>query len=164
VANGICLKKPKFTQLLKISGFFGLFHIIMLCGGWFGGQNLKLILKNTDHWLAFGLLAFIGIKMIIQALKPEHKKEPVNLTDTKFLFLTSFATSLDALAVGITLSLVNVSIITAALIVGIITFVLSFIAALAGCRLSTAFGKKAEIFGGLILIFIAVKILVEHIK
>lgn len=164
VAYGICVKKPKLPETVRISGFFGVFHIIMLSLGWFGGQNLKSLIAGTDHWLAFVLLLFVGLKMIFEAFKPEHKKTPVNPADTKILLLTSVATSIDALAVGISFSLLDISIITACIIVGGVTFILSFAASVIGCRLSGTFGKKAEIFGGVILIFIGIKILLEHIK
>lgn len=164
VAHGICVKKPKPAELFKISGFFGVFHIIMLSAGWFGGQNLKNIISGADHWIAFGLLSFVGLKMLIEAFKSEHKKTPVNTADTKTLLLTATATSIDALAVGISFSLLDISIISACAIIGGVTFILSFIAALLGCKLSSAFGKKAEILGGAVLIFIGIKILLGHIK
>jgi len=161
LASGICLKKPKVNQIFKISFFVGMSHILMLFIGWYGGQNFKGLISSVDHWIAFGLLCFIGLKMLFETLKPEHQKNITDLTNTKMLLLIAFATSIDALAVGISFSILKVSIIMACATVGTTTFVLSFISVLAGRKLGATFGKKAEIIGAIILIAIGIKILFE---
>ena len=115
-----------------------------------------------DHWIAFILLAIIGGKMIYEALKGEESEEEKTYSN-KTLLILAIATSIDALAVGISFAFLNVNILLAILIIGIVTAVLSFIAVYIGEKLGEMFKSKAEIFGGVVLILIGLKILIEHL-
>lgn len=163
VSNGINIKAEKFKNALEAGIFFGVFQAFMPLIGWAVGINLKSFISSFDHWVAFGLLALIGLKMIHESSKLKRIKNKTNLFGIKVLFMLAVATSLDALIIGVSFAFINVPIFTAAIIIGIITFTLSFIGVLMGNRFGAFFGKKAEIIGGLILILIGTKILLQHL-
>lgn len=167
VTDGIVLKKTlKPLNAMKIALFFGVFQAIMPCIGWALGFNFKSYIENFDHWLALILLGFIGGKMLIEGIKSKDDEEEIedkNPLDNKVLTLLAIATSIDALAVGITLAAVNFPILIAAAVIGIVAFVISFIGVYIGSKFGNLFGNKAEIVGGLVLIGIGVKILIEHL-
>lgn len=163
IANGFSIKKLKINHALRIALFFGLFQAFMPVIGWSLGLGFRDLISEVDHWIAFGLLSIIGIKMIIESRElREEEKETRTLSLYALLFL-SVATSIDALAVGFSLSLLNVSIITPAIIIGIVTFLLSFSGVFIGNRFGHFLESKIEVAGGLILILIGLKILVEHL-
>lgn len=134
--------------------------------GWVLGTQFARYITSVDHWIAFALLGYIGGKMIWDAFHEAPESEtcasesPLNLRE---LLMLAVATSIDALAVGITFAFLKVSILPAVLIIGCITFVLSFVGVAAGNRFGTRFQKKAEIAGGTVLVLIGLKILLEHI-
>lgn len=164
VASGLSVKDVAAGRALKMALFFGLFQAIMPIVGWSAGLRLKDVISGIDHWVAFGLLSFVGAKMILEAfaIRNEEEKRP-DAFGTYTLFMLSIATSIDALAVGLTLSVLNVFILSPALIIGIITFFLSFGGVLIGRRFGHFLETKIEIAGGLILIGIGIKILIEHL-
>lgn len=158
--SGSSLGKNNILNGAKISFFFGLFQAVMPIIGWFLGIKLEEAIKNIDHWIAFILLALIGVRMIYGSLKKQEEK--IDTSGYYNLILLSIATSIDALVVGITLGLMNISIFLSAMIIGVITFAVCFLAYLLGEKLGLVIGKKAEIIGGIILIFIGLKIFIEH--
>ncbi len=162
VTSGITIKRLKIEHAVRIALFFGAFQAVMPVIGWLAGLGLSGFVANVDHWVAFGLLTFIGCKMIYEAfaLEPdERRSDPLNV---QVLLVLSIATSIDALAVGVSFALLAVSIITPVLVIGAITFGLSLLGALLGGRLGGLFAKRAEIGGGLVLIAIGVRILIAH--
>ena len=164
VASGSYSKRENFV-LFKTAFiaalFFGFFQGMMLLVGGFGGTQLKKTVADVDHWVAFTLLFLVGIKMILDSLN--KNKKAIDLFDFKILILVSFVTSIDALIVGTGLAFVDSSMFIIALIVGIVTAILSFICVLFGHSHGHLFGNKLEIVGGLAIIIIGFQILFSHL-
>ncbi|MEI6899175.1 MAG: manganese efflux pump MntP family protein [Bacteroidota bacterium] len=154
-------KKISSRDLVKIASFFGLFQGIMTLIGWLFGTSLKPVIESFDHWIAFSILAVIGIKMIMESFEKEREKS-IDLVKIKILITVSIATSIDALITGVSLGFIRVNMILAVAMITIVAFLVT----LAGGKISekTTFipAKKAEIAGGLVLIAIGLKILLEH--
>ena len=164
ITDGIVLKKPRFSQAFKISLFFGGFQFLMPVLGYLLGSAFARYITAFDHWIAFCLLAFIGAKMIWEALHEDEGCDEVkNPLDTYTLFILGIATSIDALAVGITFATMAVSVLFASTLIGIITFVICLLGVYLGSWFGNLLGNKAEITGGLVLIGIGLKILIEHL-
>ena len=163
VANGLIIKKKKFFNAFKFGFSFGLFQMIMPIIGWSAGTKLRHLIEGVDHWVAFGLLSFIGCKMIYEAFKIDAIEKNESEITVGLLLGLSIATSIDALAVGLSFAFLNISIVAPAIIIGVITFFMSYFGVLIGSRFGHIFEKKIEIIGGLILIGIGLKILVEHL-
>lgn len=165
LAKGVGMKTNIKKQAFMIALTFGLFQAIMPLLGWFAGTYFESFIKSIDHWIAFGLLTIIGAKMIFEAL--EHKEEEEEVSDsmisTKTLITLGIATSIDALAIGISFSLLDVNIWIAMGFIGVITFVLCFIGVSFAHRIGKNFGKYAEITGGVLLFIIGLSILIEHL-
>lgn len=177
IAKGMTLKKDLLKNAVKIGIFFGVFQGGMPLLGWFAGRYFESYIKAFDHWVAFILLGAIGGKMIYESIKGE-KEESTNIVkeevsvDTivveeeltnKSLIILAIATSIDALAVGVSLAFLNVNIIPAVIIIGLTTFALCVVAVLIGKKLGLVLQKYAEIFGGIILIIIGINILIQHL-
>lgn len=168
VANGITINGLQFKQALKIALFFGSFQAFMPVIGWSAGINFSKYIIGIDHWVAFSVLGFIGTKMIYESIREANgqgeaaaaKEDPIN---NKTLTMLAVATSIDALAVGVSFSFLDIAIFSAALTIGCITFCLSFAGVMFGKKCGQAFQNKAEILGGVMLVLIGLKILVEHI-
>ncbi|MBN2412738.1 manganese efflux pump [candidate division KSB1 bacterium] len=163
ISCGFKLGVVKIHQALKIAFFFGFFQAGMPVIGWYAGVNIIRYIALFDHWVAFGLLLFVGVKMIYESFRKEEPGNGTNPLDLKVLLLLSIATSIDALAVGLSLAIINVSIITAISIIGFITFFLSFTSVYIGKKCGCFFGKRVELIGGFILIGIGLKILIQHL-
>ena len=163
ITSGLTIKSLKIKNALKIAIFFGLFQAIMPIIGWLAGLSFRDYISSIDHWIAFGLLSVIGSKMIYESFHMESNKRKINPLNVYVLLIFSVATSIDALAVGLSLSFLKVSIVFPALIIGIVTFLLSILGVYIGNRFGHYFERKIEMIGGLILIFIGIKILVEHL-
>lgn len=148
----------------RLSFHFGLFQLIMPIIGWFIGTQIVGWLANFDHWIAFGILSFIGYKMIKEAKSEEPNSNDNNPSKGKNLILLSIATSIDALAVGFSLALLQVDVWFSALCIGIITGLLSLLGIYIGKYFGFKFSKYAKTSGGAILILIGIKIVIEHIK
>ncbi|RKX71695.1 manganese efflux pump MntP [candidate division WOR-3 bacterium] len=161
ITSGLTIRSLRLRQAFKIAIFFGLFQALMPVVGWLAGMSLRGFIIGFDHWIAFGLLSLIGGKMIYEAIatKPE-RNDPFRI---EVLLMLSLATSIDALAVGISFAFLGVSIITPVIIIGIVAFVLSFLGSYIGNRIGHLFETRIEIVGGIILILIGVKILIEHL-
>ncbi|MGN0607573.1 MAG: manganese efflux pump MntP family protein [Oscillospiraceae bacterium] len=167
VCKGLNMRdKINYKHAFIIALFFGGFQALMPAIGYFLGRNFEKYITAFDHWIAFGLLAFIGIKMIIDAVKEwncEDKAEDSDRLDIKELFMLAVATSIDALAVGITFAFLQVSIGAAVSIIGVTTFVLSIVGVVIGNKFGSKYKSKAELAGGIILVLIGLKILLEHL-
>jgi putative Mn2+ efflux pump MntP len=163
IANGFATKTFKITEALKISAFFGFFQAIMPIIGWYAGVHILDLISDYDHWVAFFLLTFIGSRMIYESIRKESNRLVSSLS-IKVLLILSIATSIDALAVGLSLSLLKVSIIIPAIVTGVVTFSLSFFGVYLGGRFGRLLKNRVESLGGLILVAIGLKILLEHLE
>lgn len=160
ISKGLAMRAFRWKQALAIACCFGLFQGIMPIGYVVGLQFSQMI-QNWDHWIAFALLAIIGVNMIREGLSSDDEPAP-SLISLKHLLTLGVATSIDALAVGVSFAFLSVDILLAVFIIGLITFAISFIGVKSGHFLGKKFKSKAEIFGGLVLLVMAVKILHEH--
>jgi len=131
--------------------------------GWSAGLSFRDFISGIDHWIAFGLLSLIGCKMIYESSKMEVNSKKIDPLNVYVLLMLSIATSIDALAVGLSLSFLNVSIALPAIIIGVVTFLLSIFGVYLGNRFGHYFERKIEIIGGLILIGIGIRILINHL-
>ena len=164
IASGTIYRKTCNKNALKMASAFGSFQAIMPVIGWLAGLKLREFIKDYDHWVAFVLLAFIGIKMIYESFKIKRSQEQADLISTGTILILALATSIDALAVGITFSfLLAGSLIIAVIIIGIITFVLSYAGFYIGKNFGHFFETGIEALGGLILLAIGTKIILEHL-
>lgn len=163
VCKGLSMKKNNMKNSLVIASYFGVFQAIMPIVGYFLGSAFTYLVKKLDHWIAFILLSIIGGNMIIESKDDENEKRN-DRVDFKTMIVIAIATSIDALAVGITFAFFEVNIILSVSIIGIITFVLSFIGVIIGNKFGDKFQDKAELAGGIILICIGIRILFEHLS
>jgi putative Mn2+ efflux pump MntP len=157
IANGMTITSNRRRSALLTAGFFAGFQI-----GWLAGLSLESTIKEVDHWVAFGLLVFIGSKMIYDGIKKEEQKNASTLKLHSLLIL-SVATSIDALMVGFSFALLQTAIVLPIVAIGVVTFVLSFGGFYFGCGLGRTFGHRIKIVGGLVLILIGLRILLEHL-
>ena len=162
ICKGIKMTSKKTWHIIVIALFFGGFQMLMPIIGWFLGSRFESYITSFDHWIAFILLLIIGGKMIFESFKKDSDDEElVTKFDVKEIFVLAIATSIDALAVGVSLAFLKVAILPAVLFIGCITFVCSA----AGVKIGSIFGdkyqSKAELCGGIILILIGIKILLD---
>lgn len=163
IVSGSAYKQLKIKHAFRIAVFFGGFQALMPLIGSLAGLSVKEYIANYDHWIAFALLSAVGAKMIYESFKITPDGENFNPENTLVLLVLSIATSIDALAVGITLSFLQVSIAIAVVIIGLITFVLSYLGVLIGTKIGHFFENKIEAIGGLFLIALGAKILIQHL-
>ncbi|MBQ8525548.1 MAG: manganese efflux pump [Clostridia bacterium] len=165
ICKGLSMRRINYAHALIISLSFGVFQALMPTIGWFLGSRFESYIVNIDHWIAFALLAFLGAKMLYETFtdKEEEIVKKESLLDLKEVFVLSVATSIDALAAGITLACLNVNIISSASLIGILTFGFCFIGVIIGNKFGAKYKSKAEIAGGAVLILIGLKILLEHL-
>lgn len=163
IASGVTIKQLRIGQALRIATFFGSFQALMPLIGWLAGLSLRDVISGVDHWVAFGLLSAIGCKMIYESFKVEKAEKETNPLSIFFLLVLSVATSIDAFAVGISLSFLKISISIPAIVIGAITFLFTLVGVFIGDRFGHFFENKIEILGGLMLIGIGVKILIEDL-
>jgi putative Mn2+ efflux pump MntP len=162
VSCGICGRPRKWKFIVRVGLFFGIFQAVMPVLGWLAGSGLKRLISSVDHWIAFGLLCLIGVKMIYESFTLVEKR--FDPRKTRVLFLLAVATSIDALAVGVGFGLLGSGIVVPALVIGSITFCISCLGVWLGDKVGTVFEKRVEVVGGLILIGIGAKILLEHLR
>ena len=163
ITSGLAIKHLKINNALKIAIFFGAFQAIMPLIGWLAGLTLRDFISGIDHWIAFGILSFIGCKMIYESIKIKSYQKEINPLNVYVLLILSIATSIDALAIGLSFAFLKIFIVTPAIVIGAVTFLLSFLGTFVGNRFGHFFENKIEIAGGLILIVIGIKILIEHL-
>ena len=164
IAVSVTLGKASGRQLFRLSFHFGWFQFMMPVIGWFAGLAVAGWVSAWDHWIAFGLLAVIGGKMIYEALGRAERERPKNdPTRGISLVLLSIATSIDALAAGFTFALIGVDVWYPALVIGGMAAGLTLLGMRIGGRLGLRFGKRIEVLGGVVLIGIGIKILLEHL-
>lgn len=161
VCKGLSMSKMEWKKAVIIGLYFGGFQALMPLIGYVLGVGFEDKIKSLDHWIAFVLLVFIGMNMIKEAF--EIKEESNDKIDFKTMIILGIATSIDALAVGVTFAFLNVNIMLAISLIGIITFIISMIGVKIGNVFGDKYETKAELAGGFILIFLGAKILLEHL-
>lgn len=162
ISHGLVNKTFKMANAVKLGISFGSFQTLMPVLGWLAGVSILNFISGFDHWIAFGLLCFIGFRMIYESTKNDSEKL-FNSLSIGILFVLSVATSIDALSVGLSLSFLRIQVLEPAIMAGVVTFCLSFLGVYFGNQFGHFVGKKAEVTGGLILIIIGFRILFEHI-
>lgn len=164
ISSGLNLDRFRLGYTLKIAIFFGGFQAAMPVIGFAAGLSVRDFIAGIDHWVAFALLAFIGAKMIFDALFGREDNPRTNGHSLATLLTLSVATSIDALAVGISFSFLDIGIVLPACIIGIVTFLVSLAGVVIGRKAGHHLESKAEVLGGVILIGIGLKILLEHLS
>lgn len=162
VCKGLAMKKMSWKKAIIIGLYFGIFQAVMPVIGYFLGTTFERFITNVDHWVAFILLVGIGINMVKEAFNKESENRNDNV-DMKTMLVLSIATSIDALAIGITFACLKIHIVMPVITIGLITFIISVIGVKIGNQFGDKYGKKAEIMGGVILILLGIKILLEHL-
>jgi len=164
ISSGIIIKDVKVKHALKIASSTGFFQGFFTLLGWLGGINIAYVISNIDHWIAFALLLVIGAKMIYESRKTDLEGDKkINPLKFSVLILVGIATSIDALAIGLSFAILNVPILVPAILIGIVAFGFSILGVLIGKKVGQIFGNKVELIGGLILICIGVTILIDHL-
>ena len=148
---------------LRLAMHFGIFQTGMTLLGWLAGSAVEQFISAVDHWVAFGLLSYVGITMIRSGFHPDIASYPTNPSKGNLLVMLSLATSLDAMAVGLSMAILHVVIIYPAVVIGLVTFGLSVAALFLGNKLGEKFGKKMEVIGGVVLICVGLEILATHL-
>jgi putative Mn2+ efflux pump MntP len=149
--------------VFRLSFHFGLFQAIMPVLGWIVGTTVEQWIAPVDHWIAFGLLAFVGVRMVRSGLQSEDEADTVDPSRGATLIMLSVATSIDAFAVGLSLAVLNVGIIYPAIVIGLVAGGMSLLGLALGSRLGKTFGKRMEIIGGIILIAIGARVVISHL-
>jgi putative Mn2+ efflux pump MntP len=162
LSGSVAMASLSFRQVLRTALAFGLFQGLMPVLGWLAGRSVVEYVEAYDHWVAFTLLTVIGVKMIWESFRSGDKPGSTDITRGLMLLTLSLATSIDALAVGLTFAFIKINIVLAALTIGIIAFVATVIGMLLGRKVGGLVGKRVEVIGGLILIAIGIKIVIEH--
>ncbi len=161
ICKGLSMSKINWKKAVIIATYFGFFQAFMPVIGYFLGTTFQSLVDRIDHWIAFILLAIIGGNMIYESFDDENEKRNDNV-DFKTMIFLAIATSIDALAVGVTFAFFKVNVVLSVLFIGIITFLISLLGVKLGNKFGDKFQNKAELLGGVILILIGLKILLEH--
>ncbi len=162
VCKGLAMKKMSWKNAIIIGIYFGTFQALMPVLGYFLGATFENLVTKIDHWVAFGLLNLIGVNMLKEAFSKETEENNDDI-GVKTMMILAIATSIDALAIGITFAFLRVNLPVAVTMIGVITFILSVIGVKIGNKFGDKYERKAEVVGGLILILMGVKILLEHL-
>lgn len=167
VSCGITIPRPGPGHYFRLAASFGLFQFMMPVIGFFGGMYLERYIRSYDHWLAFGLLVFIGLKMVRESFSREKADCPIDERPDPSrgwsLIVLSVATSIDALAVGLSIGVLNRPILLPSIVIGVVCALISALGVAIGSRVGPLFGKRTEAIGGLVLVAIGIKILIEHL-
>jgi putative Mn2+ efflux pump MntP len=155
--------EASWRRVLRIALYFGIFQGVMTLLGWLAGSTIAGLISSFDHWVAFGLLLWVGGRMLKEGLGPEEDCRCEDITHGRTLLVLCVATSIDALAVGLSLAMLQVNIFSASTIIAVVTLFLSLVGGFAGHLLGSKFGQRMEIVGGVILIGIGLRILVTHL-
>ncbi len=162
ICKGLAMKKMNWKKAIIIGLYFGIFQAVMPIIGYYLGEKFENLVTSIDHWIILGLLVFIGGNMIKESFQKENEEANENI-DIKTMMILAIATSIDALAVGITFAFFEINLISVVLAIGIITFILSVIGVKIGNKFGAKYKRKSEFVGGLILILIGIKVLMEHL-
>ena len=164
VATGVLLGRPSRAAVLRMSFSFGFFQFMMPLIGWSAGRTVSRLIESFDHWVAFGLLLFVGGKMIFEAIREKEAGQAATSDPTRgwTLLILSVATSIDALAVGLSLAFIGEAILFPSAVIGIAAFAMTWVGMVFGAKAGRLFGKKVGVAGGVILIGIGIRILIEH--
>lgn len=162
ICKGLSMKKMNWKNAIIIALYFGFFQALMPVIGYFLGTTFSNFVEAVDHWIAFALLLLIGANMIRESFDNEEEKRN-DKVDIKTMLVLAIATSIDALAIGITFSFLKTNVPIAVSFIGIITFIISLLGVKIGNKFGDKFQNKAEMIGGIVLIFIGIKILLEHL-
>lgn len=162
ICKGLSMKKMNYNKAIIIALYFGLFQAIMPLIGYILGDTFDHKIRVIDHWVAFFLLSLIGANLLKESFSKDTEKSN-DRTDLKTMTILAIATSIDALAIGITFAFLEVNIVLALIMIGIITFIMSFIGVKIGNVFGSMYEKKATFVGGTILIFMGIKILLTHL-
>jgi len=163
VVTGMASSKVCLRRVFRLAFHFGLFQFLMPILGWLSGRTVATHIESYDHWIAFGLLSFVGGKMLWEAFHDDEDEREGDPTRGWMLVTLSVATSIDALAVGLSLAFLSVSIWVPSVSIGIITFFLTGLGMWLGRRFGDRIGKWAEIVGGIVLLIIGLRILFSHL-
>lgn len=169
IASGIMLKRTLWRPMLMMAFFFGLFQAGMPLIGWACANTFSHLIEDVDHWIAFGILAFLGVRMVRESFKEEECRQDFDPTRLKVVLMLAVATSIDALAVGVSFAFLGMKSVAAILppvgIIGFVSFALSLVGLMFGIRFGCGIARrlKAERWGGVILVLIGLKILIEHL-
>lgn len=163
MASGFAITKLRLRYALRIAVFFGGFQALMPFLGWLAGSSFSSVVKAFDHWIAFGLLSAIGGKMIYESFVIDSAEKEESEHSLITLLFLAVATSIDALAVGLTYAFLKVNIVTPVIITGCTTFILSLAGVYAGRKFGKHFEGRIELIGGIILVGIGIKTLIEHL-
>ncbi|MBQ8674550.1 MAG: manganese efflux pump [Bacteroides sp.] len=169
IASGILLKRVRLRPMLVMAFFFGLFQALMPLIGWIGASLFSHLIEEIDHWIAFAILLLLGGNMVKESLKDDDCKHEFDPTRLKVVLALAVATSIDALAVGVSFAFLGIKemgdMLHPVLVIGLVSFLLSLTGLLFGIRFGCGLARrlKAELWGGIILILIGVKILIEHL-
>lgn len=163
ITSGVTLRPFRLRHAMVLGCWFGGFQALMPLLGWLAGSRLSTAIRVFDHWVVFGVLVFIGCKMIYESFRIPEVEAKAPALDHKVLFVLALATSVDALAVGFSFALLDVAIMLPAIIIGGVTFLVSFCGVIIGDRFGHLFERKAEVLGGLVLIGMGIRILVMHL-
>ena len=164
ISSGMARGRATWREALAMAGTFGFFQALMPALGYAGGAHFRGAIEAYDHWVAFGLLLVVGGHMILESRGGEEEREPGNPFTPRRLAILGVATSVDALAVGLSLAMIEMPPAAAIALIGLTTFVLCVPAVLLGARLGARFAHRAEFAGGAILIAIGTEILIEHLS
>lgn len=163
VGVGAVSRNVSLGAVLRLSFHFGIFQTLMPVAGWFAGMTVAHVIAGYDHWIAFGLLTYVGGKMIMESFGQKKKAYKTDPTRGWTLIILSVATSIDALAVGLSFSFLKMSILYPSIIIGLVAFVMTVIGMMFGEKLGKVMSKRIEVVGGIILIGIGFNILIEHL-
>lgn len=166
VCKGLCMKRLDIRRAVVIALFFGVFQMVMPLVGWALGTQFEQYITPIDHWIAFVLLGFIGGKMLWEAFRGKGDETTCEIEeklDIPELTMLAVATSIDALAVGITFAFLGVDIVPSVILIGATTFVLALVGVVVGHRFGARYEKLANVVGGVVLVLIGTKILLEHL-
>lgn len=169
IASGIMLKRTLWRPMLMMAFFFGLFQAGMPLIGWACASTFSHLIEDVDHWIAFGILAFLGVRMVRESFKEEECRQDFDPTRLKVVLMLAVATSIDALAVGVSFAFLGMKSVATILppvgIIGFVSFALSLVGLMFGIRFGCGIARrlKAERWGGVILVLIGLKILIEHL-
>ena len=163
VSCGLMKREIRFMQAAVVANSLAFFQATFPIIGWFIGKSVKVLISSVDHWIAFGLLAFIGVRMIIEGVKPDGKLKKFNPFKFRVLIGISIATSIDALVVGVSFGFLNMPILFPVIVIGGVTFVASMLGMLFGKNIPAKRSHQSLILGGIILTLIGIKILIEHL-